>query len=154
MTPTRNSLLTFMQSHCKSLNNGLGGCGGSPNRRKPPARLSRGLSFPMTLVMVPVRSALFPAVRHPVVASALADPAATHPNVLVSAPLPISRRPHKTYARRRHNLNANRRRCDVDINGYSRRCNRGDSYRTRGQAQPQKQGLTISVHSTLLFHVS
>jgi hypothetical protein len=92
----------------------------------------------MTSFVVPTRSALVPTIGNPVVPVALTDPPAPHPHMIVAAVVPIAWRPNEARARRRHPFNAQRRWCNVNINGDSGRCNRGYGHRTRSHAQTQQ----------------
>ena len=64
------------------------------------------LTLPMSPLVVPMRTALFPTVRNPAISMALMNPPASDPNVIMAAVIPIPRRPNVARARRRHRLNA------------------------------------------------
>src|SRR5579863_7279805 len=93
--------------------------GGIPRSPHPPhenrINRDRDLALPASRLMVPVRTALFPAIGNPVIAAPLAHPTSRDPDVRMIAPLPVTRRPDITDARRRYDLDANRRRRDVDV---------------------------------------
>src|SRR5579863_2102650 len=76
---------------------------------------SSALALPVSRLMVPMRTPLVPAIGNPVIAAPLAHPVSGDPDVRMIAPLPETRRPNVTDARRRYHLDANRRRSDVDV---------------------------------------
>jgi hypothetical protein len=70
----------------------------------PVARMSSDfvrLALPVARLVVPMRSALFPAGGNPMIPRALTHPTAWDPDMLVSAPFPEPRRPNEAYARSR-----------------------------------------------------
>src|SRR5271156_10297 len=84
-------------------------------------RQRRRSALPAPRLMVPVRTALIPVVGYPVITAALVYVVAAHPNVLVAAPLPEPRCPHKADLGRRNRLNTHRWWRHVDIDGDSGR---------------------------------
>jgi hypothetical protein len=79
------------------------------------------LTLPMSALMMPMRTSLFPAIGSPMITPALAYPAPGDPDVRTTAPFPKPRCPDETLARRRHDLDPYRRRGDIDINEHSGR---------------------------------
>src|SRR5690242_19039316 len=61
-------------------------------------RGSAALAFPAALLHHPMPIALHPALGHPAMATALADPVAAHPLVAAVPPFPMAGRPHKPAA--------------------------------------------------------
>jgi hypothetical protein len=93
-----------------------------PTRRASINRtLEFGSALPVSRLMMPMRTSLFPTSGDPVIAATLADVVAGSPNMCVISPLPKSRRPNETDARFRHDLDAHRRRGHIDIDPDSDR---------------------------------
>src|SRR5580658_5914385 len=116
-----------MQSFVKICRSAAGG-GFRPTRRtRINPTVDGALALPVSRLMVPVRTPLVPAIGNPVIAAPLAHPVSGDPDVRMIAPLPETRRPNVTDARRRYHLDANRRRSDVDVDadGDTGRCNGG-----------------------------
>src|SRR5215467_1073748 len=88
------------------------------HRAKRPA--GSPVTFPVAVLGVPATVALFPAVRHPSIATPLTHPLSLNPVVMaiVVTILPIPRCPDVTHPRRWNGLVDRRRRSDIntDIN--------------------------------------
>src|SRR5258705_10019307 len=108
----------------------------------------------MAALVVPMRAPLFPTIGNPVIAAAFADPTSGNPDVLMPAPLPKSRCPDVSDARRRHGLDANRRGGHIDIDHHSCRRHGGCGTPPRGQHQAPQQRLTRSPPSILLLYAT
>src|SRR5258706_3451363 len=76
--------------------------------------------IPVTVHVMPARSSPLPAVRHPDVSRARREPVTLDPDVPVTVPRPVARRPHVARRRRRGHDDGWRRRTDRDTDTDAR----------------------------------
>ena len=103
------------------------------------AILDKALSVPAAALEDPAAVALFPAVRMPVVAAAIAFVVALGPHVVVAAPVPVSRDPYVSRAPRGNHLVTRGGRRDVHMEPHVGRGRKGKDADRSGGQRSEKQ---------------
>lgn len=119
-----------------------------PRRRSLPTRAS---ALPMAVIEVPAVSAMLPMIRSPCVTAAFMHPVSLVPDVPMSIPSPVARRPDVADAWRRHGLDDHRRRTDADVEIDVRPRRRDRRRRSHGYREQQRCAEVAKFHGVLRF---